>query len=103
MALGAPHGQVGTRARMSGRPLVVPVALRTALHLWRARMSDDDAIADLDIKVVSVTEDDNGAIHLDHRGMDETQALWLLESAKHLILNGYWFDTEDTEGDDDDE
>jgi len=66
-------------------------------------VSDEDAIAELDIKVVSVTEDDNGAIHLNHSGMDECQALWLLESAKHLILNGYWFDTEDTEDEDEDD
>jgi hypothetical protein len=63
-------------------------------------VSDEDAIAALDIKVVSITEDEDGAIHLDHRGLDECQALWLLESARHLILNGYWFNDEETEDDD---
>lgn len=62
-------------------------------------VSDEDAIAALDLRVVSITEDDTGELHINHDGMDERDALWILESAKTILLNRYWF--EESEDDED--
>lgn len=61
----------------------------------------DEDLTALDLRVVTVTEDEHGIVQINHAGMDEARALWLLESAKHLILNGYWFSDDEDEGDND--
>lgn len=65
----------------------------------------EDALAALDFKlrVLTITEDEYGIIAINHAGMSEMRALWLLDSAKHLILTGYWGADDDDENADEDE
>lgn len=64
----------------------------------------EDALQALgfNLRVLTITEDDEGIVAINHHGMNEARALWLLESAKYMILSGYW-DHHDDDDDDDDE
>lgn len=57
---------------------------------------EDDAP---ELRLVTVLEDDDGMVHVNHEGIDEMHALWLLESAKHILLASYW-DNHDEDEDD---
>lgn len=57
-------------------------------------MSD---LSDLDLGVVSITQDADGIISINHDGMDEQRALWMLESARFLLLSWYWLQESDDE------
>lgn len=40
--------------------------------------------------ILTVLEDDEGMVHLNYDGLEAQHALWLLESAKHILLDNYW-------------
>jgi hypothetical protein len=62
---------------------------------------NDDELDGLDLAVVTITEEpDTGRIAFNHEGMSMERTLWLLESAKTLLLNGYWYDDEDEDDED---
>lgn len=62
-----------------------------------------DPLAGLDLGVLTITEDpeEGGVLALNYDGMTDERALFLLESAKFLILYGYWFGTEPEDEDPD--
>lgn len=62
-----------------------------------------DELADLDLRVVTITEEPgSGLVMFNHDGMSPERALWLLESARFLMLSEYWYGEDDDEGDDED-
>lgn len=65
----------------------------------------EDTLAALDFKlrIVTITEDESGVIAINHAGMSEMRALWLLESARHMILTDYWGGNDQDEDQDEEE
>lgn len=66
-------------------------------------MSDEDldALAELDVQVVTVTRDSDGVIAVDGGDAQPSEVVFMLDAARFLLLQGHFFG--DGEEDDDDD
>lgn len=62
-------------------------------------MSDDPRLTELDVECVLITRDADGEITVDGGGMSSEALLFLIESAKFIMLADFFFPDDDDDAD----